>query len=152
MDFPSLSGLSCIRNAPLKFELFEALAEAYSQSLPEIQSKILGALEGSYTPVVACDAHGGRTILDWALIYIGKDSVGSLTRLAKHPVKSVRCGSAELLNEIGKSSASDKNVEPAPVLTCEFAETASEESESWFRWWQRNNSKIQFPTLPDFPM
>lgn len=137
------------KHAPMKYQLIEALAEAYSHLSPELQKRILRALENTYTPPIACDAHGGRTVLDWALIRIGRDSVDVLIRLVKNRLKSVRCGADDLLNEIAKNPKFSNNVEYPPVLDCGSGESAAQQSETWYRWWQENGLRAQFPTMSD---
>jgi hypothetical protein len=136
-------------NAPYKYQLIEALAEAYSQLPSDLQKRILQVLEDTYTPVVACNTSGGRTVIDWGLIHIGKDAIGVLIRLARSPMKSVRCGADDLLNEIARTPESTRQVRPAPILACESAERSSEQLERWYRWWQQNSSIVKFPILPE---
>lgn len=135
-------------DAPLKFELFEALAEGYDHASPKLKKQVLQVLESSYTPAVACDTHGGRSVLDLALWRIGRDSVPTLLRLSERSQKSVRCGADDFLNELGKRQK--KDITAAPVLNCENEGASAQQVERWRQWWGQNSTAIDIPKLPDF--
>lgn len=147
----ALGSSVALQNAPIKMELFLTLAESYPYLSPQIQTEVLQTLVDSYTLPVACDTHGGRSVLGWSLIRIGKPSVDGMLQLATSPYESVRCGVDEMLNSIANSlSSSHEAVSLPPRLTCKAPRPRrTDQLHQWSTWWHKNSPRITFPTLPE---
>jgi hypothetical protein len=137
------------KDYPLRLQLIEALAEGYLALSADLQVKILRTLEDNYSPLLVCDLHGGRTVLDWALIRVGTDSIEVLVRLAKSPLRSVNCAADDLLTEIGKVAKSTQDITSPPQLDCGLTTNANKDADVWHAWWQRSGPRIDFHKIQD---
>ncbi len=82
-----------------------------------MKPEVIEVLENSYTYPIACDPHGGRSVLGWAFLHIGKDVIEALLRLADSSSEMVRCQIDELLNGVLEDNESTGNLLP-PILDC----------------------------------
>jgi hypothetical protein len=143
--------MEAARSAPLKFEVFIILSEIYPSCSAQTQHRMLQALSGSYTPVVAGDTHGGRPLLNWVFLRIGKDSVDALLGLSISRDVSVRCGAIDALDFISDEMAKNTaGLSRAPALSCHDSDKANARAVDLWRTWWRNNRKLgAFPNIPD---
>ena len=137
-----------VENAGMKIQLIEVLAEAYQQAPAPSRSDILRVLAEAYTPAVACDPYGARTVLDWAFARIGRDSVASLIQIGSSPLEPVRCAADDLANSFADSARVPAGLGRPPKLDCRAEPAVRARQLAALRsWWLENGSRIALPDL-----
>lgn len=137
-----------------KLYLAHILAEIHASAAQELQNEILAVLEESYTP--STYVFGSPSVLNWALLRTGSQSVPHFLKLADSISERLRCVHSTNLDDIaGMMSGQGSEGNWVPPLLEPVCRVTQEDSRkralaAWEQWWREVGSKQRFPTFPSF--